>query len=64
MKFHATLKVGCIEALFCFKSVIQLIIEYHKDAFALLINLIKTCNSVEYKVISIALERWGLLGNL
>ena len=59
MKFVATPGLGCAEAVFSFKTMLQMRREHNIGSRALFEDLIKTCNSAKYEVAPIALKKMG-----
>ena len=59
MQFGTTPKVGCAEAVFSLKSILQARREMGVDTHAIFVDLVKACDSVKHDVISLALRRMG-----
>ena len=59
MQFGATPKVGCAEAVFSLKSILQARREMGLDTYAIFIDLVKAYDSVRHDVISLALRKMG-----
>jgi len=59
MQFGATPKVGCAEAVFSLKSILQARREMGEDTYAIFIDLVKAYDSVRHDVISFALRKLG-----
>ena len=59
MQFGATPKVRYAEAVFLLKTILQSRREYDLETFIIFIDLVKACNSIKHKIISIALEKMG-----
>ena len=59
MQFGATPKVGCAEAVFSLKSILQARREMGLDTYAIFIDLVKAYDSVRHDVISFALRKMG-----
>ena len=59
MQFGATPKVGCAEAVFLLKTILQLRREHDLETFIIFIDLVKVYDSIKHEIISIALKKIG-----
>ena len=61
MQFGATPKVGCAEAVFSLKTILQSRREHDLETFIIFIDLVKAYDSIKHEIISIALKKMGAL---
>ena len=59
MQFEAIPKVGCAEAVFSLKSILQARREIGVDIYTIFIVLVKAYNSVKHDIILLALRKMG-----
>lgn len=60
MQFGATPSVGCAEAVFSLKSILQSRKENGIDIYAVFIDLVKAYNSIKHDIILVSLEKMGV----